>query len=139
MEAIDGVVGVECRAPKADALPTGSPSRSGKGSASKKVSHLLAEHLLNNRLQIGVFQRKWEGRNTNKTYENRSVRTGQGELANRRYESFLQCLLTEGLKCSQAKPYSAGKRAVKTTAKRTELPSVSPIAVFDQNDERKSA
>jgi len=81
---VEGVVRVERRAPKAGALPTGSPFRSGKGSASKKVSHLLAEQLLNNRLQIGVFQRKWEGRNTNKTYENRSVRIGKGELSNRR-------------------------------------------------------
>ena len=29
-------------------------------------------------------QRNWEGRSANKTNENRSVRTGQGELANRR-------------------------------------------------------
>jgi hypothetical protein len=49
----------------------------------------IAEHLLNNRLQMKGVQRNWEGRSANKTNENRSVRTGQGELANRRIQHFI--------------------------------------------------
>ena len=41
--------------------------------------------LLNNRLQTEGLHCNWELRNANKANENRSVRTGQGELANRRH------------------------------------------------------
>jgi len=41
--------------------------------------------LLNNRLQTEGLHCNWELRNANKTNENRSVQTGQGELANRRH------------------------------------------------------
>jgi len=53
----------------------------------RKSRQLFAEHLLNNRLQMGLFHCNWGARNANKTNENRSVRTGQGELENRRQES----------------------------------------------------
>jgi hypothetical protein len=45
----------------------------------------FAEQLLNNRLQTGGLH-NWELRNANKTNENRSVQTGQGELASRRQD-----------------------------------------------------
>jgi hypothetical protein len=47
---------------------------------------LLAEHLLNFRPRMGVFRCNCEVSNANKTNETRSVRTGQGELANRRLQ-----------------------------------------------------
>ena len=50
----------------------------------RKSRQLFAEHLLNNRLQMGLFHCDWGARNANKTNENRSVRTGQGELENLR-------------------------------------------------------
>jgi hypothetical protein len=43
----------------------------------------FAEQLLNNRLQTEGLHCNWELRNANKTNENRSVQTGQGELENR--------------------------------------------------------
>ncbi|MGB9452265.1 MAG: hypothetical protein WBV50_17065, partial [Candidatus Acidiferrum sp.] len=49
-----------------------------------ELAGLFAEQLLNYRLQMTVFRCNWEVGNTNKTNENRSVRTGQVELANRR-------------------------------------------------------
>jgi hypothetical protein len=52
----------------------------------EKVGEFFAEHLLNNRLQMRVCRCNWEACNANKTNENRSVRTGQGELANRRFK-----------------------------------------------------
>ena len=42
---------------------------------------LVARSRLSGNEVVGL---NWEGRNANKTNENRSVRTGQGELANRR-------------------------------------------------------
>ena len=43
--------------------------------------------MLNNRLHMGCFGANEEFVNAYKTNENRSVRTGQGELANRRHFS----------------------------------------------------
>ena len=43
----------------------------------------VAELLRNNRLQISELRRSWRVSNANKTKGNRSVRTGQSELANR--------------------------------------------------------
>ncbi len=51
-----------------------------------KNGALPAEHLLNFRPQMRVFRCDCELSNANKTKENRSVRTGQGELANRRIQ-----------------------------------------------------
>jgi hypothetical protein len=52
-----------------------------KISAIEKSGHLL----LNNRGANEGFECNREGCNANKTNENWSVRTGQGELANRRH------------------------------------------------------
>jgi hypothetical protein len=51
-----------------------------------KNGALPAEHLLNFRAQMRVFRCDREVSNANKTKENRSVRRGQGELANRRIQ-----------------------------------------------------
>jgi hypothetical protein len=51
-----------------------------------RTEQLPAEHLLNSRLQMRVFRCNCEVPKANKTNENRSVRRGQGELANRRIQ-----------------------------------------------------
>ena len=62
----------------------------GKGGSVALLSALRqeksAEHLLNNRPQMRASECNQEGWNANKTNENWSVRTGQGELANRRIQ-----------------------------------------------------
>ena len=59
----------------------------GKGESVALLSALRqeksAEHLLNNRPQMRASECNQEGWNANKTNEKWSVRTGQGELANR--------------------------------------------------------
>jgi hypothetical protein len=49
---------------------------------------------------------------------------GAGDQPSAAAERSLSVFLTEGLKGSHAKTYSAGKRAVERTAKRTKLPIV---------------
>jgi hypothetical protein len=54
----------------------------------EKRQIIPCEHFLNNRnnrTAHGIFQFNLGVRNASKTNENRSVRTGQGELANRRH------------------------------------------------------
>jgi hypothetical protein len=54
---------------------------------SKDSEEISAEHLLNNRVQVRHSGSDGNGVRANKTNENWSVRTGQGELANRRSDT----------------------------------------------------
>jgi hypothetical protein len=66
-----------------------SPAQAQSGRPQEQTTSArskFAELLLNYRLQMRVCDRNWEAPNANKTRENRSVRIGQVQLANRRIQ-----------------------------------------------------
>jgi hypothetical protein len=86
-----------------------------------KDGALPAEHLLNLRVRMRVFRCNCEVPNANKTNENRSVRTGQGELANRRHSitnnsennsSSVEPYTSKGLPTSTAAPRFMPRRSL---------------------------
>jgi hypothetical protein len=87
-EASAAFVGVASEDCKAGVIPNNSVWNRNllNRCVDTKNGALSAEHLLNFRLQMRIFRCGCEVTNANKTNENRSVRTGQGELANRRIQ-----------------------------------------------------